>query len=60
MPRDRIANPTLERRISVSFSEEVHEAISFLAQKKKVSTAWVIRDAVEEYLSKYEPRKSKQ
>jgi predicted transcriptional regulator len=38
-------------RVSVSLPVEHHEAMSRLADQKKVSLAWVIRDAVEKYLA---------
>jgi metal-responsive CopG/Arc/MetJ family transcriptional regulator len=38
-------------RQSVSFKRDVHETLELLAQEKKVSVAWVVRDAVEKYIS---------
>jgi predicted DNA-binding protein len=37
-------------RASVSFPPEVYRGLEDLAAKKKVSIAWVVRDAVEKYL----------
>ena len=37
-------------RASVSFPPEVYRSLEELAVKKKVSIAWVVREAVERYL----------
>jgi hypothetical protein len=37
-------------RASVSFPPEVYRSLEDLAAKKKVSIAWVVREAVERYL----------
>lgn len=37
-------------RISVTFSQMDYDQVRALAQEKKVSAAWVVRDAVEKYL----------
>lgn len=39
-------------RLSLSISAEDKEALQKIAAKKKVSLAWVLRDAVSEYLKK--------
>jgi metal-responsive CopG/Arc/MetJ family transcriptional regulator len=38
-------------RTSVSLPADIHEQLDRLAKRKKVSVAWVIRDAVEKYLA---------
>ena len=38
------------QRISVSFSFEKYRELQNIAHKKKVSLAWVVRDAVDRYL----------
>jgi predicted transcriptional regulator len=38
-------------RISVSLSPEVHATLELIAQEKKVSVAWVMRDAAEQYIA---------
>jgi predicted DNA-binding ribbon-helix-helix protein len=38
-------------RASVSFSNVAYEALERIAGEKKVSVAWVVREAVERYLS---------
>ena len=42
-------------RVSVSFPKEQYELLSRIAQEKKVSVAWVTRDAVEKYLTQQWP-----
>jgi metal-responsive CopG/Arc/MetJ family transcriptional regulator len=37
-------------RISVSFPAASFQELELIAKEKKVSVAWVVRDAVEEYL----------
>lgn len=37
-------------RASVGFPPELHETLERLAKQKKVSLAWVIRDAAEKYV----------
>jgi predicted transcriptional regulator len=38
-------------RVSVSLSSEVHATLEQIAQEKKVSVAWVMRDAAERYIA---------
>ena len=38
-------------RISVSFPRDVYETIERLAKEKKVSVAWVVRNAAEKYIA---------
>ncbi len=38
-------------RASISFPLELYHALEELAKRKKVSLAWVIRDAAERYVS---------
>lgn len=38
-------------RVSVSFPPELYETLEQLARKKKVSTAWVVREAAERYVA---------
>lgn len=42
-------------RISVSFPKEQYELLSRIAHEKKVSVAWVARDAAEQYLAQRWP-----
>jgi predicted DNA-binding protein len=36
-------------RASVTFPPELYEALEDIAKEKRVSVAWVVRDAVEKY-----------
>ncbi len=47
--------PSKTVRQSVSFPVELHETLEKLAQDKKVSVAWVVRDAVERYVDEQWP-----
>lgn len=49
-------------RASISFPPDVYEALETLAKQKKVSLAWVVREASAKYISEQKPsvRKQKQ
>lgn len=55
--RTPVKKPTtsLDYRVSVSLSEEQHEFLSALAERKRVSLAWVVRDAVEKLIAQETP-----
>lgn len=38
-------------RASISFPPDIYEVLEQLARQKKVSLAWVVRDAVERYVT---------
>jgi metal-responsive CopG/Arc/MetJ family transcriptional regulator len=38
-------------RLSVTFPSETYVSLERIAKKKKVSLAWVVRDATEKYVS---------
>lgn len=42
-------------RTSVSLPPELHDTLARLAKDKKVSVAWVIRDAAEKYVGEQWP-----
>jgi len=42
-------------RTSVTIPTEIYSSLEIIAKKKKVSTAWVIRDAAEKYVSEHWP-----
>jgi predicted transcriptional regulator len=42
-------------RSSISFSTEVQEELARLAEKRKVSVAWIVREAVDRYLANENP-----
>lgn len=43
-------NNAPQPRASITFPPEVYQTLEDLAKKKKVSIAWVVRDAVEKYI----------
>ena len=43
-------------RTSVSLPRELHDTLARLAKSKKVSVAWVIRDAAEKYVGEQWPQ----
>jgi hypothetical protein len=45
-----VSNPSWVRA-SISFPAGLHETLQDLAKRKKVSLAWVVRDAVERYVN---------
>lgn len=59
-PRSRhpVPGESIER-LSISVSGEDKAALEMLATKKKVSLAWVIRDAVDRYLKTEVPKLQK-
>jgi hypothetical protein len=42
-------------RASVTFPAEVYHSLEIIARQKKVSMAWVIRDAADKYVSEHWP-----
>jgi predicted transcriptional regulator len=45
------AQSTLQIRSTISFPRELHEDLQEIAKHKKVSLAWVVRDAAERYVA---------
>lgn len=43
-------------RASVSFPSDLYQALEALARQKRVSVAWVVRDAAERYVAVENPR----
>jgi predicted transcriptional regulator len=43
--------PAATVRASISFPSEVYRSLETLAKQKKVSLAWVVRQAAEEYVA---------
>ena len=44
------AKGTVTHRASVSFPTELYGTLEAIARQKKVSVAWVVRDAAEKYV----------
>jgi metal-responsive CopG/Arc/MetJ family transcriptional regulator len=42
-------------RASVSFPRDLYETLENIAKEKKVSVAWVVRDATEKYVAERWP-----
>jgi predicted DNA-binding protein len=42
-------------RASISFPPEVYETLEVIAKEKKVSLAWVVREAAEQYIAEKWP-----
>ena len=47
-------------RATISFPPEVYETLEVIAKEKKVSLAWVVRDASEKYIADKWPLFGKQ
>jgi metal-responsive CopG/Arc/MetJ family transcriptional regulator len=42
-------------RSSIGFPSEVYKALEDIAKEKKVSVAWIVRDAAEQYVARRWP-----
>ena len=55
MPRNKAsgedAQSASSHRASVSFPSKLYHTVELIAEQKKVSIAWVVRDAVEKYVA---------
>jgi hypothetical protein len=45
------SEPTPSVRATISFPPDIYETLSIIAKEKKVSLAWVVRDAAEKYVA---------
>lgn len=43
--------PTSSVRATISFPPDVYETLETIAKEKKVSLAWVVREAAEKYIA---------
>uniref|UniRef100_UPI004047281B ribbon-helix-helix domain-containing protein n=1 Tax=Yoonia sp. TaxID=2212373 RepID=UPI004047281B len=50
-PAQNAADKSRSTRASVSLSPELYELLRDIAKHRKVSVAWVIRDATEKYVA---------
>jgi metal-responsive CopG/Arc/MetJ family transcriptional regulator len=52
--RERKGTPPTEAasvvRATISFPQEIYQTLENIARQKKVSLAWVVRDAAEQYI----------
>lgn len=46
-------------RASVTFPTSLYQSLEEIARLKKVSVAWVVRDAAERYVAEQSPKKTK-
>jgi predicted DNA-binding protein len=49
------SNPGMAVRASISFPPDVYEGLEIIAKEKKVSLAWVVREAAEQYIGEKWP-----
>jgi hypothetical protein len=54
------AESTAQVRATISFPPEIYKTLEEIAKQKKVSLAWVVRDAAEQYLTDKWPLFGKQ
>lgn len=45
------AESTAQVRATISFPPEIYQTLEVIAKEKKVSLAWVVRDATEKYIA---------
>lgn len=55
VPAKRHILPKEATRASVTFPADLYSELERLAEEKKVSVAWVVRDAVEKYVEAQYP-----
>lgn len=48
--KERVQKTRVAVRASISFPADVYEILEQIAQEKKVSLAWVVREATEQYI----------
>lgn len=53
--RTKPGNSASTVRATITFPTEIHATLEELATQKKVSLAWVVRDAAEQYLAEKWP-----
>ena len=53
----RVSSPPEPKtvRASIGFPAEVYKALEDIAKEKKVSVAWIVRDATEQYVARRWP-----
>jgi predicted DNA-binding protein len=53
------AQKTAQVRATISFPPDLYETLEELAKRKKVSLAWVVREASEKYIAAQKPESGK-
>jgi predicted transcriptional regulator len=56
----KVKKPVDKVRSSISFPQEIYTTLAEIAYEKRVSLAWVVRDAVEFYLKRQKEGKNAQ
>ena len=51
----RKARRRIQPRVSVTFPPELYSALVDLAKRRKVSVAWIVRDAADQYILAQSP-----
>lgn len=54
-PQDKSGDHSKNTRASVSFPSELYQTLERLAKEKKVSVAWIVREAAEKYVGERWP-----
>ena len=54
-PKKNMKIQTPAVRASISFPPDIYETLEVIAKEKKVSLAWVVREATEKYISERWP-----
>ena len=54
-PNPNVSDGRNTVRTTVTLPKEDHQELERIAEQKKVSLAWVVRDAVEQYLAQQAP-----
>lgn len=49
--KEKAMKPPRIARVSITFPSELYETLEQIAKQKKVSVAWVVRDAADRYVS---------
>jgi predicted DNA-binding protein len=49
--RKEKSQTTAQKRATLSFPPDVYETLKVIAKQKKVSLAWVVREATDQYLA---------
>ena len=55
MKRQKVRRMPTSHRASVSFPAELYETLEGIARQKRVSMAWVVREAAERYVAEQWP-----
>ena len=58
--KKKSSNSMTQIRATISFPPDIYEALEEIAKDKKVSLAWVVRDAAERYIAEKWPLLSMQ